>query len=388
MKSSALATALLFVVCSTEPAASADLSKAEKCERAAAAIDLSMRGTLAAGSPGMVVAVAQGEHVFYARTLGLANVEHQVPLRRQHVFAIASLTKQFTAAAILLLQEDGKLKLEDRLDRYVPELPQAQGITLYQLLTHTSGLPDYAEDDVGQQSKAVAHTTTEMVAWISSLAPAQHFAPGTAWRYSNSNYALLGAVIERVGKTPLSQFYTDRLFRPAGLTATFYDDPGRVIQGRVQGYKRAAGTSSGFANAAWISPTIPGAAGGLRSTADDLVKWTNALFAGHVLKPSSLRWMTSPGLLSDGRTTKSGMPEAWQKGLNADYAMGLFVNETPVGRRIWHGGDVDGFSTWLAHYPERDLTVALLQNSESADMDRDAISNAAIALGQAGCDFS
>lgn len=333
----------------------------------------------------MLVEAAAAGKPFLLRAHGWANVEHRVPLRRDSVFALASVTKQFTAAAILQLMEEGKLKLEDPVAKYVPELPQGSEITLYQLLVQTTGLPDYAEDPAGAKSKSVPKTSEEMLAWIGSLTPRFHFEPGTKWAYSNSNYVLLGIVAERVSGKGLQELFEARLFLPARLTATAFDDPRKVIFSRVQGYKKSKADPSSFANAEWISPTIPGAAGGLRTTGDDLMRWTHALFGGRILKPETLKLMTAPGRLNDGRTTKLGMPEAWQKGLNSDYAMGFFVTPTPHGTRLSHGGDVDGFSTWLAHYPDSGVTVALLQNSESADMDREGISARVIELKENGC---
>ena len=343
------------------------------CPSAARAIDASADETLAQGSPGMIVEVASGGTVLFTGAYGLANLEDEAPVTGATVFSLASLTKQFTAASILLLAEEGKVKLGEKLSVYVPELPQADRVTLYQLLVQTSGIPDFAEDPVGQKTKAVARTPDEMVAWIATLTPTLLFEPGTRWSYSNSNYVLLGLVIERASGRPLLRFYQEGLFVPAGLAATSFDDPAEVVRFRAQGYRRSKTAVSGFRNADWISPTIPGAAGGLRGTADDLVRWNAALFGGKILKPESLDSMIAPGLLNDGRTTKAGMPEEWRKGLDSDYAMGLFVKQTPVGMRIAHSGDIDGFSTWAAYYPARKVTIVHMINSESADMATDAI---------------
>jgi CubicO group peptidase (beta-lactamase class C family) len=343
------------------------------CPRAVAAIDAAAAATMAQGSPGIAVQVTRDGQVALARFYGLANLEHRAPVTADTVFNLASVTKQFTAAALLLLVQDGKLKLDDTLSRYVPELPQAEKVTLRQLLVHTSGIPDYAEDPAGSKTKSVAKTPAEMMAWIATLKPAFMFEPGTSWAYSNSNYTLLGLVIERVSGKPLAQVFKERLFAPAGLTTTAFDNPAEVVPHRAQGYRRAKDAPSGFANADWISPTIPGPAGGLRATVADMTRWSNALFGGRILNAQSLALLTSPGKLNDGRTTKFGMPEAWQKGMNADYGMGVFITPTKAGPRIWHPGDIDGFSSWLAHYPDRKVSIALIQNSQSADFDKDAI---------------
>jgi CubicO group peptidase (beta-lactamase class C family) len=212
-----------------------------------------------------------------------------------------------------------------------------------------------------------------MLAWINSLSPSLAFAPGTKWAYSNSNYALLGLVAERVSGQPLATLFKERLFTPAGLTDTAFDDPAEIVAHRAAGYRRSSSSPSGFVNADWISPTIPGPGGGLRSTGDDLVRWSHALFNGRILKPESLKRMIAAGVLRDGRTTKFGMPEEWQNGLNSDYGLGAFIKPTIAGPRIGHSGDIDGFSTWVGHYPSRGVTIVHMINSQSADMGTDAI---------------
>ena len=373
------AFALLAATASSTLAAP-NVPTSEAYAASAAAIDASVAKTLAQGSPGMLVMAArQGKPVF-ARAYGTADLEHRVPLTLEGVFNLASVTKQFTAAAILQLVEEGKLDLDDPLSKHVPEFPHGQRITLYQLLVQTSGIPDYAEDEAGSAAQSVARTPQQMLDWIVRLSPELQSEPGTKWAYSNSNYVLLGLIAERVSGRPLAAIFQDRLVGPAGMHSTAFDDPADVVLNRVHGYRRSKDAPSGFANADWISPSIPGAAGGLRTTAADLVRWNEALYGGRILRPESLELLTSPGRLSDGRTTKFGMPEAWQTGLNSDYGMGVFVTPTGHGPRIWHSGDMSGFSTWLARYPESGVTIALLLNSESADMDRDTISDAVFDL--------
>ncbi len=374
----AKAAAMLWLVCLSAACATATMPDEPRafCPAAASQIDAAVAEGMAQGAPGIVVQVARAGEVVFARAYGTANLEHNAPMTDETVFRLASITKQFTAAAVLLLVEDGLIDLDDRLSQYVPELPQARDVTLYQLLVQTSGIPDYAEDPEGMRTRAVAHTTEEMIAWIARLEPRLQFEPGTRWAYSNSNYALLGAVVERVSGLTLQQFAERRLFAPAGLTATRFDAPSDIVAHRAAGYRRDREAPSGFANADAISWTIPGAAGGLRTTAGDLLRWTDALFGGRVISEQSLQRMIAPGLLSDGRTTKFGMPEAWQLGLNSDYGMGVFISQSDAGRRIWHKGDIDGFSTWLAHYPEHDVTIAVLQNSQSADIRSAAIEQA------------
>jgi CubicO group peptidase (beta-lactamase class C family) len=155
--------------------------------------------------------------------------------------------------------------------------------------------------------------------------------------------------------------------------STAFDDPADVVPHRAQGYQAMKSQPGTILNADWISPTIPGPGGGLRSTGDDLIRWNQALFSGRILQRETLKRMITAGVLSDGRTTKLGMPEARQKGLNSDYGMGFFIRPTSAGLRIGHSGDVDGFSTWAAHYPSYGVTIVHMSNSQSADMATDVI---------------
>jgi D-alanyl-D-alanine carboxypeptidase len=355
------------------------------CDVAYRAIDRSAAATMAQGSPGLIVAVARRGAPSFVRAYGSADLEQGTPMRRASVFRMASLTKQFTAAAVLALAEEGRLGLDDRLSRHLPELPQIGSITVRQLLVQTSGIPDYAEDPEGMKWNAGGRSGAEMLEWVGRLARTPQFAPGTRWQYSNSNYVLLGEVVQRASGSSLPDYFARRLFARAGLRDTAFDVAADVVPARVRGYAKSRSAAAGFVNAAIISYTIPGAAGGLRTTADDLLRWSDALFAGKVIGRDTLRIMTTAGRLADGRTTKFGMPIEWQKGLNADYAMGLFVTPVEGGRRIWHSGDIAGFATWLAHYPERGTTILLAQNSESADLDKDGVERAVFALAAANC---
>ncbi|HEX8389393.1 MAG TPA: serine hydrolase domain-containing protein, partial [Sphingomonas sp.] len=307
-------------------------AQAPICAPAAAAIDAAAARTVAQGGAGLVVAVARDGRPLFRRGYGRADLEHRAPVTPDTVFRLASITKQFTAAAVLRLVEQGRLRLEDPVAKHLPGFPGGERTTLRHLLTHTSGVPDHSEDPSGVPTKALAKTGDEMLAWIARLAVRPAFAPSEKWAYSNSNYVLLGLVVERAAGRPLAQVFVDELFRPAGLTRTAFDEPGDLVPNRARGYRK---TKAGVVNADAIHWTMPGAAGGLRSTADDLVRWSDALFGGRVLRPESLALMTEPGRLADGRTTRWGMPDAWRIGMDADYALGVFVTATPRGPRVW-----------------------------------------------------
>ncbi len=377
------AAALAFALAVSSCATAAD-DMAALCPADVTAIDVAVADTMERGSPVMVVGVARDGSVVFSRGYGLADVERATAVAPDTVFRLASITKQFTAAAVMLLVEEGRVNLQDRLSEYVPELAQADEVTLYQLLVQTSGIPDYAERLASADAKATARTTEQMIALIGAQEPRLEFEPGSRWAYSNSNYVLLGAVVERVSGQSLARFFSERLFAPAGLTDTVLGDPSPTDPRHASGYRRARDASSGFVRADDISFTIPGAAGGLRTTASDLLRWSDALFAGRIVTRASLATMIAPGRLSDGRTTKFGMPEAWQAGLNADYGFGFFISPSAAGPRIWHSGDIDGFSTWMAHYPDVGVTIALMQNSESVSLPHELVENAVLASVQ-GC---
>jgi D-alanyl-D-alanine carboxypeptidase len=348
-------------------------------------IDRAAAATMNQGSPGMIVAIGKRGRQPIIRPYGTADIEQAAPVKAQSVFRIASVTKQFTAAAVLALAETGELSIDDPLVRHLPDFSVSRDITLRHLLLHTSGIADYARDEPGQVTRTIPHSLTQMLVWIGDLAKDPRFSPGTRWEYSNSNYVLLGAVVERVTGKPLGEVFKTRLFDKAKLRDTAFDVEADVVSHRVRGYKKLPGSPTRFANADPIDHSVPGAAGGLRSSVTDLLRWTDALFAGEVIDARSVRRMTTPGQLDDGRTTRFGMPPAWQAGLNADYAMGVFVSRTPHGERIWHDGAIDGFGTWLAHYPHHGITIALMQNSESADFDKVGIEAAVFAAQGDGC---
>lgn len=361
--------ALTVLAALPSPARAQAPSGPAECQPLSASLSAYGEATITAGAPGLVVAIARPDADPLIQAFGMADLEHATAMRPDSVFRIASLTKQFTASLVLDLVEEGRLGLHDRAAAHLPELAWLGDITVYQLLVQTSGLPDYAQDPAGQTSRAEPRTADDMMAWIGRLAASPDFAPGERWAYSNSNYAVLGALVERLTGASFDAALTARVLQPAGLQHTSVDDPRDLVSHRVRGYSALARRPLRLGNASWIHPSMPGPAGSLRSTAGDLLDWNRALYSGAFLDEASVTAMTAPGRLGDGRTTKLGMPEAWQTGLNADYAMGLFRSDSPLGVRLWHSGDIDGFVTWMAHYPESGVTIVLLQNGDFLDVD-------------------
>jgi D-alanyl-D-alanine carboxypeptidase len=305
------------------------------------------------------------------KSYGFANLELKAPVSNDSIFRVGSVTKQFTAAVLLQLAEEGKLSLDDKLSKYYPDFPRSNDISLVQMLHHTSGIFSYTEDPGFAKDGMVKRTTDEMVAYIAKLPKTQDFEPGTDWHYSNSAYFVLGGVIEKVTGQPLASVLKARLFVPLGLTHTALDDETEILEGRVAGY--AASAPGKFTNASFISMTVPGAAGSIRSSASDLAKWNAALHGGKVLKPASLQAMLTPGKLTNGETTAKAMTALMTKAGIAErdgkkeYGYALMVSTKEGHQKVDHGGSINGFNAALSEFPKDHLTVVVLANTIGKD---------------------
>jgi D-alanyl-D-alanine carboxypeptidase len=314
--------------------------------------------------PGATVGVElKGERVFEA-TRGLADIEWGIPVDGGTVFRIASLTKQFTAAAIVRLAEDGKLGLDDPIQRHLPSFGAAGlTVTARHLLNHMSGIGDYTMDP-GFMTRRVRgeHSTAELVEIIRKLPP--DFEPGARCVYNNSGFVLLGALVEACS----GQAYADHMravfFEPLGLAHTRYLHDREIVPKRASGY---ASTPT-LLNAPTLAMTNPHGAGGLGSTAGDLLTWSRALREGKVVSPAGYRSMTTPARPRDGRDLTRGF--------------GLFRHELRGDVVIAHSGNIFGFVAHLAHWPAHDLTVAALANSNPFPIEQLAYGLARRALGQ------
>ncbi len=315
--------------------------------------------------PGAAVLVMRGKEVLFRGARGEADIAGHVPLSPAATFRIGSLTKQFSAAGLLLLVQDGKVSLDDPLSRFLPDYPNGAAITVRELLNHTSGvksytgIPGYMVDPIRKDL-----TTAQLVAVFKDL-PVD-FAPGQGWAYNNSGYVLVGAVIEAVTGEPWYRFLDQRLFKPLGMAHTGYGADPEFVARQVQGYTREG---DAIAPAPPLSMTQPHAAGALLSTVDDLQTWNRALHEGRVLQSATYRQMITP----TGKATE------------AEYGFGL-NRQTLHGRdAIAHGGGINGFSTVLAYLPGPDIGVVVLQNTDDngRGQDPEAVARrlAAIALG-------
>ena len=284
------------------------------------------------------VLVARGNDVILSKGYGSANLEWDIPNTPTTKLRLGSVTKQFTAAAILLLEERGKLTLEDPIKKHLPDAPAAwDGITIFHLLTHTSGIPNFTSL-AGYRSLKLEDTPVAKTIAAVRDKPLD-FIPGEKMSYSNSGYLVLGHVIERVTGASYEKFVTDNIFTPLGMKDSGYDSNTVVISRRAAGYMASA---KGPVNAGYVHMSVPHAAGALYSTTEDLLRWEQGLFGGTLISAASLAKMTTP--------------------FKSDYALGVVV-QTASGRRvIQHGGGIDGFNTFLAYYPDTKVTVAVLGN--------------------------
>lgn len=240
--------------------------------------------------PGVAVVILQGDTMLFRGAVGRANIELGVPLYPEQTFRIASITKMFTAATVIKLAELGKLSLDDRLSTYVADVPNGDTITLRQLLNHTAGISDKTPNPQPGFMKRDVDTAT-LIDEIRKRPPA--FAPGAQWAYSNGGYILLGAVIEKVTGERWYAAMTKLLLEPAQLRQISYGDNAAVIAGRVAGDSTDEATHQ-VNNASFISMSIPAAAGGLVSTADDLVRWMHALVRGQIVSAKGFQQMITP----------------------------------------------------------------------------------------------
>lgn len=300
--------------------------------------------------PGLSVAVERNGRPVYTQGIGLARVESGVPVTPETVFRIGSVTKQFTAAAILRLAEQGQLSLDDEITKFIPDYPtRANRVTLRHLLNHTSGIRSYTSLGARWASRMAEDLSHEEMLALFQDEPFD-FAPGERWLYNNSGYYLLGMVIERASGRSYSDYLQQEFLSPLGLENTSYC-PNRPGARHAGGYKPSAG---GAAVADPFSMTHPYAAGALCSTAQDLVKWNRALVEGRVVTPESYREMASAGTLA------SGAP--------LGYGYGLAIGALEGVRRVSHGGGINGFAASLSYYPEHDVTIAVLANSGAANL--------------------
>ncbi len=312
----------------------AKLGWAEDVARMKQAVDARAEGNAFMGS----ALVARGDQVVFEASRGWANAEWKIPHTPGTKFRLGSVTKQFTAAAILLLEEQGKLSIEDPISKFIPNAPATwQPVTIHQLLNHTGGIPNFTELSDYASNKLSPLSPAEVMARMADqplTAP-----PGHEFRYSNTGYILLGWIVEIASGTPYPTFLRDHVFGPLGMKESGYDSSSTVLPERAAGYVNGP---NGLQNAPYIDMHIPGGAGGLYSTTHDLVLWTNGLFGGRLISAASLAKMTTPG--------------------KENYGFGIAISHENGPKAYVHNGGIEGFNSFLAYYPDPKLTVVVLQN--------------------------
>lgn len=284
------------------------------------------------------VLVARDGDVLFDRGYGSANLEWKIANDGQTKFRLGSVTKQFTAVAILLLQDRGTLTLDAPVKTYLPDAPAAwDRVTVRHLLTHSAGIPNFTNFPDYGASKTLPATHASLIARFRDK-PLE-FTPGDKFAYSNSGYVLLSAIVEKLSGQSYAAFVAENLFKPLGMVDTGYDNHAMILPRRASGY---APSKDGPVNADYISMTIPQGAGGLYSTTHDLLKWQRGLYGGKLLKPATLAAFRTP--YKDG------------------YALGIGVQNAGGVTTIEHGGGIEGFNTSLAYDPDRKITVVVLGN--------------------------
>ena len=306
------------------------------------------------------VLVARGEEVLFSKGYGDANIEWGIANAPSTKFRLGSITKQFTAASVLLLEERGKLTVTDLIKTHLPDAPTTwDGITIHHLLTHTSGIPNFTAAPDYRASMTLPTTVEQTIARFREKP--LDFAPGSKMSYSNSGYVVLGAIIEKVSGVSYATFVEENVFKPAGMKDSGYDSNTAIIPRRAAGY---VASPAGKDNASYLHMTIPFSAGALYSTTEDLLRWNLALFGGKILSAASLAKMTTPAL--------------------NNYALGVTVRTINGRKVVQHNGGINGFNTFLSYYPESRITIAVLANLNGPAADLLGPQLGAIAHGETG----
>lgn len=310
------------------------------------AIDAIVRDAMTAQRvPGMAVAVIRGREVIKSQGYGLANIEHNVAVTPQTIFQSGSLGKQFTATAIMLQVQDGKLSLTDPLAKFFPGPDSWRTITVRHLLSHTSGIPDYND---GQLDYRKDYTEDELVKFAATLP--LDFTPGAEWKYSNTGYILLGAIVRKVSGSFYGDVLRDRVFTPLGMGTARVISEADIVANRAAGYRLERGE---LRNQEWVSPAMNTTAdGSLYLSLQDLIAWDRGLRSGAILTADSWRQIFTPVTLNSGRTHPYGF------GFEVDRIAGHDIQR--------HGGAWQGFKSYIARYSGDDITIIALANLAQA----------------------
>jgi len=315
-------------------------------------------------TPGSVVLVAHKDEVLFNAAIGVSKVDGD-PLSPDSIFRIASITKQFTAVAILQLAEQGKLKLDDDITQFIPEFDtRGDHISIEMLLNHTSGVRSYTSmPNFDSEIEATDVTPTEIMEFFNNQELL--YKPGTLHSYSNSGYALLGIIIERVSKMSYAQYMDKHIFSKANMKRAFAGGDHKDTTGFATGHHR---TANGFQSTEYISLTWPFSAGCIETTTSDLHAWTRALFAGNLLSPESLKRAHTITTLPSGREIR--------------YGFGWDILEVQGHASVEHGGGIAGFNSYALYIPSEEIFVTILCNTQQRGIEDLSARLAAIAIGE------
>jgi len=299
------------------------------------------------GVPSASLAIVKDGQIVYVKAYGDARLEPRTPATPEMRYSIGSISKQFTAAALLLLQEQGKLSLDDKVSKFIPDLTRANEVTIRQLLSHTAGYQDYWPQDYVMPIMLEPVTSQKILdIWARK---ALDFDPGTTWQYSNTNYVIAGLIIEKASGVPLLKFLSERVFIPLGMKSVTNVDQDKLGDTDPIGYLRYG--LGPFRLAPKEAPGWLFAAGGLAMPAQDLAKWDISLMDRKLLKPASYREMETEMQLKNGLGTR--------------YGLGLSLSMEAGHRAVSHGGGVSGFTSFNIVFPEDRVAVAVLTNQDS-----------------------
>lgn len=314
-------------------------------------IDAQLSEAVRGDSPGVAVLVARDGKVLFEKGWGYANVENAVPFTPQTKSRIGSVTKQFTAAAILRLQEQGKLSVHDKLSTFIPDFPRGDEVTLHHLLTHTSGIHSYTSKPDFPGTVTIGIKPDELIQ--SFKKDPYDFAPGEKHLYNNGSFFLLGYIVAKVSGRTYGEFLRQEFFVPLGMSNTGVHTPTAILTHEATGYSLARRELTKAVN--W-DMSRAGGAGALYSTAEDLFRWNEAVFGGKVLSPASLTAAFTPVVTRQDT----------EKAKDTGYGYGWAIGRTRGLRVISHGGGLPGFLTYLLRYPEQHVTVAVLTNASES----------------------
>jgi CubicO group peptidase (beta-lactamase class C family) len=322
--------------------------------------------------PGLAFAVVRDGKVIEARGFGLANVELNVPVKAETIFQTGSVGKQFASMAVMMLVEEGKVALDDKITKYFDGAPASwNSITVRNLLSHTSGIPEYDTDALRNQDEPFInlrrdYTEQELLRKFESLP--LDFAPGEKWSYSNTGYVLLGILIRKVTGEFYGDFLHDRIFKPLGMDSTRIISEADIIPNRSSGYRLEKGQ---LKNQEWVAPSLNTTAdGALYTNVLDMARWDAALYTEKLVRKSTLDQIWTPIRLNNGKSYP--------------YGFGWDVTQVNGHRLIQHGGAWQGFTTQISRYVDDRLTVVVLTNLDSEHSDPGKIAHGVAAIHIAG----